>query len=89
MGEWQPIETAPRDGGPIFLWPQGVVASWDFGAENWLVINIFLNEDHTIAADWTKTPALWFELMADIGGVKPTHWMPLPPPPNTGKGEGV
>jgi len=78
---WRPISEAPRDGTAVLLYPNEVVATWDFGAENWLVLNIFLNEDHTISADWTKKPAMWFELMADIGGMSPTHFCLLPPPP--------
>jgi len=25
----------------------------------------------------------------NMGDLRPAYWMPLPPPPNTGKGEGV
>jgi hypothetical protein len=74
------METAPRDGTAVLLYPNEVVATWDFGAENWLVMNIPLNEDHTISTSW-RTPALWFEVMANICGMSPTHWQYLPPPP--------
>lgn len=66
MSEWQPIETAPRDGAEIDLsvlskdgvrfrapgvvWKSGV---WRNVAERWV---------------------LWDDVI-------PTHWMPLPEPP--------
>lgn len=72
---WQPIESAPRDGSPVLLLPHMVSASWDFGAENWLVFNIPLNKDQTVYGG-KDAPAMWFEFMADHYDVKPTHWMP-------------
>lgn len=74
------MDAAPRDGTRILLYPQWVTARWDFGAENWLVLNIPLNADRTIKDDWSGA-TMWFEVMADIGGVSPTAWMPLPDPP--------
>jgi len=78
--EWQPIDTAPKDGTGVLLAPHMATASWDFGAEGWIILNIPLNEDRTLSFSGDK-PELWFELMADVYGVQPTHWMPLPEPP--------
>lgn len=78
--EWQPIETAPKDDEGVLLYPHMVTAIWDFGAENWLVLNIPLNEDKTISSSFSD-PDIWFELMADHAGLQPTHWMPLPESP--------
>lgn len=77
MAEWQPIETAPKnivshgfssDSGPRFLgWPvRGLVAGVRYSE--------------------SRSPSM----MGGVVGVfvsdwniqcKPTHWMPLPPPP--------
>ena len=82
MSDWQPIETAPKDGTPIWIYPHQMCAVWDFGAENWLVWNVPLKADLTIASDWAAKPAMWFEVMATTFGPEPTHWRPLPDPPS-------
>lgn len=73
---WQPIETAPRDGTEILLFQAiqyGVmmrVGNWDERGEH---------------IDTGKRVAGWTE--ADdgyIGCIEPTHWMPLPEPPTQG-----
>jgi hypothetical protein len=79
--EWQSIETAPTDGTAVLLAPNMCVGTWDFGAEKWLVMNVPLNSDLTIAGEYAAGNP-WFEVMADaFGGPAPTHWMPLPAPP--------
>lgn len=68
--QWQPIETAPKDGRCILLydplWPgstEGIEkAAWQ----------IFPN--HTEGQWWID----WAEMPNNM---KPTHWMPLPPRP--------
>jgi len=56
LTQWQPIETAPKDGKEILVWcpvvGYAVVRAWNGSGER-------LSE--------------------------PTHWMPLPGPPNTNK----
>jgi hypothetical protein len=70
---WQPIETAPKDGRYVIVWPPtftGVVscARWD--------------EDK-----YLKRPRPYWSRTDDMGRStmsrekQPTHWMPLPPPP--------
>lgn len=68
MGEWKPIETAPKDGTEILVrGPQrdgGVyhdVQAWPDG--------------------WTGMP--WPVALMDYAAGEPTHWMPLPEPPGT------
>jgi len=64
-GGWQPIETAPKDGTDILV----------------------LNKEGVFEA--YKDRGLWFHLVSDYHGCgccsgdfeKPSHWMPLPPPP--------
>jgi hypothetical protein len=71
MADWQPIETAPKDGTRILLWDtdEVVIAKWDDismgGAEGWqiTVVNMLSGLKHYEAA------------------FNPTHWMPLPEPP--------
>lgn len=75
--EWQPIETAPKDGTHIWLFSNGdhqcagywlITSGEDYHWEGW------------IFAD---------ELLADVkpDGLDPTHWMPLPAAPAGGEGE--
>jgi hypothetical protein len=71
--EWQPIETAPKDGTQIVLIIKRPYTSSDGGTEyeQSFVISRFCNYDK-----------MWLEInygknWEDI----PTHWMPLPKPP--------
>jgi hypothetical protein len=70
---WQPIETAPKDGTCVIVYPptfDGLVscAKWD--------------EDR-----YAKRPRPYWRRMDAFGQVtrsrdnQPTHWMPLPDPP--------
>jgi hypothetical protein len=69
MNEWQPIETAPKDGTPILLWHDDrdgflpVVALWH--AEEWRVASQFGG----------YCPGRCSEVLLA------THWMALPEPP--------
>lgn len=76
MSEWQPIETAPKDRTHILLFvgndkPQIVVAYYES----------FVTEDGTVEW-WAYADWLLQDAAGEIFG--PTHWMPLPPPPQTG-----
>jgi hypothetical protein len=68
VSEWQPIETAPRDGTLIL------------GAEkNWrgeLLVAEMAWED----GEWQLT-LQWGD---ETNEAAPTHWMPRPAPPNAG-----
>lgn len=85
MSEWQPIETAPKDGTAIDLWvadrrlPNGYVIpakripNCSYREPQW-------NGDRP---GWTwheSSDECDSELNADY---TPTHWMPLPAPPET------
>ena len=68
MSEWQPIETAPRNGRPIFCWSHDAAfcGMW--------------------VGYWNALEGRWRDLWVsdeDEDNVQPTHWMPLPEPPNT------
>lgn len=78
--DWQPIETAPRDGTDVLLFypleglrhdwnPQVVIAGW---------------------RDYSRAPQLsgWVFQSRGVRGYsatfQPTHWQPLPTPPSDG-----
>lgn len=73
MSEWQPIETAPKDGGWVLLMGGRIGFQWDGDTKPPLVCGQFVNN-----AGW------WFAFY-DSGWLgeyeNPTHWMPLPEPP--------
>ena len=80
MSEWQPIETAPRDGTSVLLW--GLVAGEISGPDK---ETGFAGEGEWAEGTHYKPDEDWWLLS---GGdcystwCKPTHWMPLPEPPN-------
>jgi len=67
MSEWQPIETAPRDGTELLAWWPG--PGMGLPAIGWQITN------------WGRIAGsgMWFA--HSLVGKQPTHWMPLPPPP--------
>ena len=68
---WQPIETAPKDGTLILVW-DGRQAFSGF----WGRVSHPLN------------PLGWVGGHCQINHItQPTHWMPLPSPPQTGSDE--
>ena len=83
MSEWQPIETAPKNGTEVLIWrPDAGVLLARYGC-----LGDWLNENESLTySDSDLWAGDWF--MADFisGGrlsdeYPPTHWMPLPPPP--------
>lgn len=65
--EWQPIETAPKDGSRFLGWDrlndEASICFYSEGAGDPAFVGFF----HV--GDW-------------LGGASLSHWMPLPPPPN-------
>ena len=67
MSTWSPIETAPRDGTWVWAyWPNGVVEGRQSPAA-W--------EEHSDGFRWTDP-------FDSRGHDQPSHWMPLPAPPD-------
>lgn len=76
--DWQPIETAPKDGTGVLLWVDSVypisgrnryvMGRWDTKRNIWDFKNISV---------WGCSAAVCF-----------SHWMPLPAPPQTDSREG-
>lgn len=64
--EWQPIETAPRDGSPLLLFARCKSATAPAAIVGWYLPNL-----GWIEASFTHPV-----------GIVPFYWMPLPPPPN-------
>jgi hypothetical protein len=78
--DWQPIETAPRDGTPVLL----------YFAHYPIYEPDYRNAAERCEVGWFSG-GVWhesgtahdlFEPWRDKAG-RPTHWMPLPPPPQT------
>ena len=90
--DWQPIETAPRDGTPILVHVLETVQLW--GVE-WLeklfgtnvTIAAWISGGDGLEAGWVAV-ATAIALLAGrrkmVGSlfIRPTHWMPLPAPPD-------
>ncbi len=70
--DWQPIETAPKDGTPMLLWgiddcnqgPKVWLGCWSTGC-------------------WYGPAWVGYEHRSDTEYLKPTHWMKLPEPPES------
>lgn len=66
--DWQPIETAPKDGTQILAYAEGSRG-----------LNYFSVAEWATAKDYApRSVADWFWAYA----IRPTHWMPLPAPPS-------
>lgn len=83
MSEWQPIETAPKTGRTLLLGYPNKLGNWRTVRGQWM------SEDY-IAEYWEEPDDVepgWFETSEEAEDVPncwridPTHWMPLPPPP--------
>jgi len=64
--EWQPIETAPKDGTKILIWD-------DLNGEHSIA---FFHGDE----DRSQFNG-WFHVNDWVGGARFSKWMPLPAPP--------
>ncbi len=82
MTDWQPIETAPKDGEMIILYPNWRIAWWEFGDEEWMYDAVpfeIKNGEHVLSHRPLGEPGPFCCRYANA--VAPTHWMPLPEPP--------
>lgn len=81
--KWQPIETAPKDGSAVLLAAPGRVT-----CGSWLAPSdeprIYYREGYAPEAEWDDFEPFW---QSEDGGftqdAPPTHWMPMPEPPDT------
>ena len=74
MTEWQPIETAPKDGTPIVIW-----TSYRTGCNEPRVV-IFHNEYSNMGQPASER-LTWQDCGGLMYGIHASHWMPLPAPP--------
>lgn len=79
MMEWQPIETAPKDGTRVMLW-RGFT---DFGLWSEMVIAEWRDDTWMWPAENPSTHGEWEEndLLDGFECNSFTHWMPLPEAP--------
>lgn len=72
MSAWMPIETAPKDGTTILLCCVGKIPQTGVfdDALGWID---FDSDDDSRREEWIETRSQW----------SPTHWQPLPPPPES------
>lgn len=73
MSQWQPIESAPKDGTRIDLWTK----CWNVHTDAFDTMRC-PNCYWTKGDSMTNRNAHWVNLES---GWRPTHWMPLPDPP--------
>jgi hypothetical protein len=74
MTEWRPIETAPKDGTAILIWP----TKREFNQRNDNLISYVVR--------WNDREQGWIEAEGEeYDSFSPTHWMPLPEPPTEDK----
>ena len=83
--DWQPIETAPRDGTPILIWQPD-------GKRNMLTVNeqgdrVEYDDNRYAIGYWRvwQKVSKWMWGNRNCSHVSPTHWMPLPKPPEISK----
>ena len=87
MSEWNPIESAPKDGTPVLLWlsekadrhypADGVCDYIAIGLHQWGHWCTVEAEDcGGMGGEYTGWMPDW-----QLIRVKPSHWMPLPDPP--------
>ena len=65
--EWQPIETAPRDGTPILM------GKWHDGERYWIASGSIEGEEY-----WCDFPD---DTFVPYSHQNPTHWALIPAPP--------
>lgn len=72
MADWQPIETAPKDGMRVTLFAQGKYGPND----TYWAISSWFDAAHPGAMEGAQSG--WADWPYAI---EPTHWQPLPAPP--------
>lgn len=73
MAEWQPIETAPKDGTPALLFSP---YDEDMNCKGGLI---------WVSGGWGRAVINPYSWRGESNKEPPTHWMPLPEPPTVNK----
>jgi hypothetical protein len=89
VGQWQPIETAPRDGTAMLvmrdIWPGTKSGrAEECNGHNTYVAAWWASEDDDSKGRWVCYMDAVFDPTCPI---RPTHWMPLPAPPAPSQSE--
>jgi hypothetical protein len=83
--DWQPIETAPRDGTIIDVWLRRAIKKrgFDRGTRRTCVTWVRLADGAEGWAAFDVEDDCYQFIEQDFAGILEvvTHWMPLPPPP--------
>ncbi len=86
--EWQPIETAPKDGRTLLLGYLNGANRWRTMRGQWYsndLIMMDMEEPDDHEEGWYET-SVEADEPPNVWTTNPTHWMPLPDPPVTQKG---
>lgn len=89
--QWQPIETAPKDGKVILLGYHNSHGNWRTMRGCWLskeYIDEYWEDPEGVDAGWFEVPVEADE-PPNCWPTDPTHWMPLPAAPGITKKEGT
>ena len=74
--EWQPIETAPKDGTHFLMWSEE--SDWP-EAIRWVDYDEDVQEELGAVGYWAYSE----EVLSEMAEANPTHWMPYEPPKDT------
>lgn len=89
VGEWQPIETAPKTGRTLLLGYPNILRKWRTTRGQWMseaYIAEYWEEPDDAEAGWYET-SVEAEDIPSCWPVTPTHWMPLPAAPASSTGD--
>lgn len=87
MSEWQPIETAPKDGTVVDLWLDYGGRGLDYGGRGCRKMDCkwrsSVDEGDPSTYGWFSYEKLDYDVGYDwsMFSGEPTHWMPRPEPP--------
>ncbi len=79
MSNWQPIETAPKDGAWVLVYGRG--PDDEAKGERRTAVAQFTNYLNGITREEFWWQFAWYDGGYYGGFDEPTHWMPLPAPP--------
>lgn len=79
QNQWEPIETAPKDGTEIIL-GKDIATVWIVRNGRWVNPDAWVPPDEEdVGGWWCYRNSVVQEILEGI--FEPTHWMPLPNPP--------